>query len=380
LLKVSRRNGRYITGVVQGSQSNLPLAVDRLLRCVKTARQAVASDDLVLAAERQDARHTPLPTMPRLVHLAPQRLARRIDRSGLRGSPLTISVGGSDTELLSAVYAMPVLPDFSVTYQWLRELRRWKNERLIAVHFSIPTTEFIYTGRYGSDKHGGSAGKMIAAIMKQPIGAELIIPTDVPRRSISAIRNVRQDVGWVETPDTPHKFACVCGACLPSGSAKLRRRVRGAYESGIAAARAATTPTEATTALQGLYLPLERGASWLRPDPLLGLAQHPDQVVRRAALANLCYFRDARVIALLVECLPDPATGETALNSLLSSCGACLTYDHVAAVAPHRLAALVELLQYSRDSHASIVLKRLCQSPYEAVASAAAAALVDDED
>lgn len=47
--------------------------------------------------------------MPRLVHLAPERLARRIDRSGLRGAPWEIEVDGVARNVAEVVFAMPVV-------------------------------------------------------------------------------------------------------------------------------------------------------------------------------------------------------------------------------------------------------------------------------
>src|SRR6478735_5151925 len=203
--------------------------------------------------------------MPRLVHLAPERLVRRIERAGLRGGSSVVVADGVTHKIVEGVFAMPVVPDFAVTHQWLRELRRWGRGRMVAVHFSIPAEEPVYVGRYNSEKSYGPARRMIPIILHKPFGAEVLVPRSIPIRDVIAILRIRQDVGWVENPDTPHKFDCVCVACLPSGSPRLKRRIRRAYQAALASAKAAQSSDELLQFLNSLYLPLERAAAHLPP-------------------------------------------------------------------------------------------------------------------
>ncbi len=85
----------------------------------------------------------------RLVHLAPESKERAIRKSGLAGSKAVLSVSGGRTLVVPrAVFAMPVVSDFWTTFQWLRELRRAHDERLVAVYFRIADDEPVHVGRY----------------------------------------------------------------------------------------------------------------------------------------------------------------------------------------------------------------------------------------
>jgi hypothetical protein len=316
--------------------------------------------------------------VPRLVHLAPERLTRRIERSGLRGTACSVTVDGVAHEVHEAIYAMPVVPDISTTYQWTRELRQWGRGRLVAVHFTIPSGELVYVGRYGSEKRAGTAGKMIPVLLQTPLGSEVLVPRSVGKAEITRISHIRQDIGWVENPDTTHKFDCVCIACLPSGTARLHRRIRRAYEAGIAKARASATPEQVVDSLRNLYLPLERGAKWLRPEPLLTLASHPEVQVRKCAIDNLRYLKGPRIENRLVESLADPETSSPALESLLSCAGPAATHAHVVRVAPHLMTDLAEALRYCAGTAAREVLALLSHSLDSQTSRTAREALDDD--
>jgi len=63
------------------------------------------------------------------------------ERHGIRAEEAHVWDGKKGVKVPRAVYAMPIVPDFSVTYQWLRELRRFHRERMVAVHFVVPSDE-----------------------------------------------------------------------------------------------------------------------------------------------------------------------------------------------------------------------------------------------
>jgi hypothetical protein len=99
--------------------------------------------------------------MPRLVHLTRASRARTIERAGIAGRPVSVlEAGGQHAKIERGVFAMPLVPDFSVTYQWLRELRQWHGERMVAAHFVVSSDEEVLVGRYNairapsrSDRH-----------------------------------------------------------------------------------------------------------------------------------------------------------------------------------------------------------------------------------
>jgi hypothetical protein len=204
----------------------------------------------------------------------------------LRGVKCRFVVEGATHEIDEGVFAMPVLPDFLVTHQWLRELRRWHRERLVAIYFSISSDEAVYAGRYGREKRHGVIGELLPAIVRQPEGAEVVIPRRILRREIHKIASLRQDIGWVENPDTSDKYDCVCPACLPPGVPRIKRRLRRAYAAALTAARNASNAEDALRALQGTELPLMRARGALPSGPLLAFSAHPDVRLRSTAIAN----------------------------------------------------------------------------------------------
>ena len=75
--------------------------------------------------------------MPLLVHLCPERVAPKVLRQGIRG------VRWSYAD--EAVFAMPWLPDYFTTHQWLRELKRRGDRTILAVDFRLSDEEPVLT-------------------------------------------------------------------------------------------------------------------------------------------------------------------------------------------------------------------------------------------
>jgi hypothetical protein len=46
------------------------------------------------------------------------------------------------------VFAVPVLPNFTITHQWARELKRRGVRTLICVQFRVPNDELVLVGKY----------------------------------------------------------------------------------------------------------------------------------------------------------------------------------------------------------------------------------------
>lgn len=222
--------------------------------------------------------------MSRLMHLAPASLQRRIERSGLRGGPWRLG----EMLVREAIFAMPVLADDWATHQWLRELRRWRPVRHVAVHFRVPDSEPVLVGPFGATKTSMSAAKAADMISGQPpnSGFEVVVQRRVARRDVLAIREVRQDIGWAQHP-AHGREDCVCAMCLPKGSPDLQRRCRAAYLNGIALA--AAHPDRAATLLRNLDLAVMRGRRF-DASKLKRFVLHENAEIRRSALWLLQYF------------------------------------------------------------------------------------------
>jgi hypothetical protein len=259
--------------------------------------------------------------MPRLVHLARASALRGIERAGIRGARTFVLAEGERTKLEDAVYAMPVLPDFSVTHQWTRELRRVHDERMIAVYFSLSSDAEVLVGRYNLSHARLPLGDAIARLMRSPMGCELIVPRSIVKREVKSIREIRQLVGWTELPEAERKFDCLCAVCVAPGTRDLMHRVRAAFERHVLEARRATTTARVVDALNRLDAPLERARGRIAPDKLIAFAHHRDAEVRRAAVSLFGWFRSKQVAPILAQLSADRSSrvSEEAARSLSRS-------------------------------------------------------------
>lgn len=170
--------------------------------------------------------------MAMLVHLIDDRSRASILRSGIRGAAAIIRSTGADVDLARVVYAMPVLPNYFVTHQWLRELKREGMRTVSGVYFRLRSDCLVWVGRYNGEHRLVSVGHAIALIMSEqdPRGWQLAVPGTVPAKAIHAVRRVPQVVGWRYHPESHDTgpWKCLCAFCLESQkggikSMRLRR-------------------------------------------------------------------------------------------------------------------------------------------------------------
>ncbi len=150
-----------------------------------------------------------------LVHITNEDEIASIRRSG-------IGIG----KFRDGVYAMPVLENFVVSNQWLRELKRRVSgsRTLSAVHFRIPDSETVYLGHFSQEHVEVTAAEAAGAIKhaEDPMGMEIIIPRAIEAKEIHKIRSVPQVIGWRYHPNARARRMCGCPACLPAGTYKSR--------------------------------------------------------------------------------------------------------------------------------------------------------------
>ena len=151
--------------------------------------------------------------MPTLVHLADERQSKSILKNGIKPG-----------RYRSGVYCMPVLPEYYVSHQWLRELKTGGVRTIVAVYFKAPSEEMVYAGRYDRPHRRISLGEAIKEIMalENPLGYELIIDRKIEASEISTIKHVSQNLGWRYFPNSHERPPCVCDLCL-RGTIKGRR-------------------------------------------------------------------------------------------------------------------------------------------------------------
>ena len=120
------------------------------------------------------------------------------------------------------------MPNFFMTHQWLRELRRhFRGGRVsfVGVYFRIPDDEIVAVGHYGRSHDMMSASMATAFLTKldDPLGYEILISRTIPPTLIRSIRHLPQGIGWRYRPCAHGKPPCPCPRCLPSGSYKARK-------------------------------------------------------------------------------------------------------------------------------------------------------------
>ncbi|MEU5722297.1 hypothetical protein [Micromonospora sp. NPDC047738] len=180
---------------------------------------------------------------------------------------------------------MPVLPSFTLTYQWVRELRRWHSGVLVAVQLRLPDDEPVTVGRYTAPPREATAAQAVAAVREfdDPRGYEVFVPRAIVVAEVRRIRDVPQGVGWRYLPAAHGRRPCPCPVCLPRGGykvANLRRRFP--YDEPprpkselMTRLRGASTADEIIDVLGELGRGRRGGA-----EELAYLADHPDPDVR----------------------------------------------------------------------------------------------------
>ncbi|MBL9081424.1 MAG: hypothetical protein JNK76_06435 [Planctomycetales bacterium] len=163
--------------------------------------------------------------MAMFVHLAPAKSSAKIRRNGInRLRKKSVPTPG--------IYAMPVVRNFFVSHQWLRELKRSGAGPIAGVYFRIADDQEVWVAHYRNAHQRMTAAEAAGVIMhsEEPEGFEVIIPRAIAASEIHRIRTLRQVIGWRYFPGAHGRKPCGCPYCQRSmyGAKKLRR----AYEGG----------------------------------------------------------------------------------------------------------------------------------------------------
>ncbi len=201
---------------------------------------------------------------------------------------------------------MPMLPDFSIVHQWVRELRRDHDERMIAVHFRLPAATVAYVGRYNAPHSRVELREAVPWVREHPMGAEIVVEGPIRRAAIVAIREIPQLVGWTEAPDRTKLPDCVCRACVPSGLPDTYRRVRAYFNRFVDDARRATSAEDAADALRRLDVAAERAGRRLPMERLVPLSRHESAIVRSSCSWLLGYAPSTLAVPVLTSLVRDP--------------------------------------------------------------------------
>ena len=171
--------------------------------------------------------------MPLLVHIAPAGQANKIARNGIAASRIP-GGGGREFPFDRVVWAFPVLPSYTFTYSWSRELKRWGATALVSVTFRIDDDEQVLVRHYSSRPRlmsaAGAAGFIASAT--DPRGYEIIVSRRIQPNEIVRVRALPRVVGWRYSPNAKGQpaLACDCPVCLPRGEVKARRFRERVYD------------------------------------------------------------------------------------------------------------------------------------------------------
>jgi hypothetical protein len=155
--------------------------------------------------------------MVMLVHVTAAKLEPSIRRSGLRSR--------------YGVYAFPVLPSFTLTHQWTREIMKWERQPMVGVYFRIPDDEVVDFGRYGRVLRTLPVAKAIGEIRREPDarGFQVIIGRTIKPQEITRMSALRGVTGWRHQPDAHGRRPCGCPGCMARGEPG-GRKIRLRYE------------------------------------------------------------------------------------------------------------------------------------------------------
>ncbi|HEY7348167.1 MAG TPA: hypothetical protein VH599_07575 [Ktedonobacterales bacterium] len=158
--------------------------------------------------------------MSLFVHLTSAGQVNRIRRSGIKKKG-------------RGVFCMPVLPNYYISHQWVRELKRSGQRTMVAIYFSLSPDEPVEVGRYNQPHQYISAGAAIKVITESPDpeGFEVIVPRSIGRAELHRVRAVPQGLGWRYFPHSHQRKPCLCRWCL-RGDIKAQRLRRRAAQDG----------------------------------------------------------------------------------------------------------------------------------------------------
>ncbi|WP_194896474.1 HEAT repeat domain-containing protein [Catenulispora pinisilvae] len=244
------------------------------------------------------------------VHLTPEKNAARVRRSGL--SPVSRSRGDDPRP---GLYCTPLLGDYTLTYQWSREIKRWKSPRLVAVHFRIPDDTAVTVGYYGNVPQEVTAAQAVARFLslspEEMRGYEVFLRRGVAAQEIRRIRSLNRPVGWRYEPTAHGRRPCPCPACMARGEYRISRirdkseyfdrshiRPRQEVMEKLRTAQEGAAIVELLDELHG-----RRQSDVFR---VAHLADHPDPAVREALAYALYGFNRKAAAELLERLRSDP--------------------------------------------------------------------------
>jgi hypothetical protein len=161
--------------------------------------------------------------MARFVHLTDERLLTRLKKSGISRTSWGTKV--------RCVYATPVLPNFQVSHQWLRELKNRGIRTIGALQFTIPDEEEVLIGRYNEEHIPVTAARAVKIFREHAtgLGLQVLIQRRIEAKEITRSYVPTQIVGWRYFPEA-HGKPPFCGCEFCQRGLIKNRKIREKYE------------------------------------------------------------------------------------------------------------------------------------------------------
>lgn len=140
--------------------------------------------------------------MTSFVHITDARNATAIKNSGIH-LPKSKLIQYENQQYKYGVFALPVIPNFVVSHQWLREMKRRGFKTAVGVYFAIPDSEEVWAGKYNEEKQLLSANSAAGYLFEhETLGYEVIIPRSINASEILKVRHLPQILGWRYYPNS----------------------------------------------------------------------------------------------------------------------------------------------------------------------------------
>lgn len=162
--------------------------------------------------------------MAQFIHLTDNRQVRQIRRNGIKVSKLASGKG-------SGIFATPVLPNYYLSHQWVRELKRNGAKTIAAVQFRIDDDTPVLVGRYNEEHIESTAAGAVRIFMEHAtgLGLEVLLSHPVPPEVITRIYTPSQISGWRYYPESHADGRKPCGCSYCQRGQIKSRKLREAY-------------------------------------------------------------------------------------------------------------------------------------------------------
>jgi hypothetical protein len=161
--------------------------------------------------------------MATFVHIADQRMARRILRGGIHATGFV----ARDTEApCRGVFCVPVVASFQMTFQWLREPKRRGHKLACGIQFHIDDAEPVLVRHYNEVLQEMTAAQSVAFFLQaeDSRGLQVVVPRAIAAGEITSVRSVPQVTGWRFHPAAKGRRP-LWPANGETNASKLRRRI-----------------------------------------------------------------------------------------------------------------------------------------------------------